>query len=114
MSTQDKIEEIKSQKATEIQHDSERQATTPDTKAPSSEMWYAIASVAFTIAAWCFAALNAWAAIGLSAIAIALGVTGKKCQKPALRNATITAIIAATVLLVVIAAFLIVVYLGLS
>lgn len=95
MSTEDKIKDEKA------------------AQTPSSEMWYAIASIAFTFAAWCFAAFNAWAAIGLSAIAIALGVTGKKCPGRAMHNIAIGAIIAATVLLVVVAAFLIVVYLGL-
>lgn len=77
-------------------------------------MWLAIISIVITALSWIFAGFNAWLGIGLSAAAVVVGALALKSHRHSIRNTAITSIIAATVLLVVISAFLIVIYLGLK
>lgn len=87
-------------------------------KQPSSEkkrfVWLAIASIFITIGAWISAGYNAWCGLALCAAGIVTGVLALKSHRHSVRNTAITSIIAATVLLVVVAAFLIVIYIGLK
>lgn len=77
-------------------------------------VWLAIGSILLTILSWICAGANAWVAIGLSAVAVVIGAMALKSHRHSVRNTAITSIIAATVLLVVVAAFLIVIYIGLK
>ncbi len=77
-------------------------------------MWLAIVSIIITALSWISAGFNAWLGIGLSAVAVVIGALALKSHRHSIRNTAITSIIAATVLLVVISAFLIVIYLGLK
>lgn len=77
-------------------------------------LWMAVVSLLLTVAAWIACGYNVWAAIALSAVAVVVGALSLKSHRHAVRNTAITSIIAASVLLVVVVSFLIVIYLGLS
>ncbi len=77
-------------------------------------VWLAVASIFLTVISWICAGYNAWAAIVVAAVAIVAGALALKSHRRGVRNTAITSIIAATVLLVVVAAFLIVIYIGLK
>lgn len=77
-------------------------------------VWLAVLSIILTIASWVACSYSAVAAIVGSAVAIVLGICALRSRRHGVRNTAITSIIAAAVLLVVIAAFCIVIYLGLK
>lgn len=123
MSDQDKINEIKdAQDVQEPQDAAAQQPEQPADACPAPKwpceskrfMWLAIISIVITALSWILAGFNAWLGIGLSAAAVVVGALALKSHRHSIRNTAITSIIAATVLLVVISAFLIVIYLGLK
>lgn len=72
-------------------------------------------SVILTLVSWITAALNPWVGVVVAAAAVTAGAFGIKGRnRGAMRNLGITSIIAASVLLVVIVSFLIVIYFGLQ
>ena len=121
MSDQDKINEIKETQE-HRDHDPEVNPPQAADTCPAGEwpcesrrfMWLAIVSIIITALSWISAGFNAWLGIGLSAVAVVIGALALKSHRHSIRNTAITSIIAATVLLVVISAFLIVIYLGLK
>lgn len=74
----------------------------------------AICSIVVTVIAWIAANLNGYVAMVAAAVGILLGAMALKSHRHGVRNTAITSIIAAAVLLVVLAAFMIVIYLGLK
>lgn len=123
MSDQDKINEIKdAQDVQESQDAAAQQPEQPADACPAAKwpceskrfMWLAIISIVITALSWILAGFNAWLGIGLSVAAVVVGALALKSHRHSIRNTAITSIIAATVLLVVISAFLIVIYLGLK
>ena len=81
---------------------------------PGRFVWLAIISIVLTIISWIGASYSAWAGIALAAAAVVSGACALKSRRHGVRNTAITSIIAATVLLVVIVAFIIVIYVGLK
>ncbi len=81
---------------------------------PGRFVWLAIVSIVLTVLSWIGAGYSAWAGIGLAVAAIVAGAFALKSRRHGVRNTAITSIIAATVLLVVIVAFIIVIYVGLK
>lgn len=79
-----------------------------------SFVWLAVVSILLTVASWISAGWNAWVAIGLCSLAVVVGAFALRSHRHSVRNTAITSIIAATVLLVVVAAFMIVIYLGMK
>lgn len=77
-------------------------------------VWLAVASVILTIMAWIAGSHSAVASVAVSVAAIVAGALALRSHRHGVRNTAITSIIAAAVLLVVIAAFCIVIYVGLS
>ena len=77
-------------------------------------MTRAIISIVVTVAAWIAANWNGYVAIALSVVAIVVGFMALGSRRHSVRNTAITAIIASAVLLVVLAAFMIVIFLGLK
>lgn len=77
-------------------------------------VWLAIISIVLTLAAWAVGSFSGIAAIAIAAVAIVVGALALKSRRNGVRNTAITSIIAAAVLLVIISAFLIVIYLGLK
>ncbi len=75
--------------------------------------WLAVLSLLVTVAAWIVANINGYVAVAISAAAIVLGAIALRSKRHLVRNTAITSIIAAGVLMVVLAAFIIVIYLGL-
>ncbi len=88
-------------------------AETPAVPARSPLMaWIA---VALTLAAWATLIwVDGYAAIAVAAVAVIVGSLSVSGRSTPVKNLAITAIIAATVLLVVLAAFLIVIKIGLG
>jgi hypothetical protein len=83
-------------------------------KEPKSFIWLAVGSLIVTIIAWIVATINGGATVCISAIAIVLGAFALKSHRALTRNISITSIIAAGILLVVVASFLIVINMGLK
>lgn len=81
---------------------------------PRRYVTFAIASILVTVAAWITANWSGFVALALSVGAITLGALALGSRRHGVRNTAITAIIASAVLLVVLAAFMIVIYLGLK
>lgn len=77
-------------------------------------IWMAIFSIVLTAIAWIAGSYSGIAAIVISAAAIVLGALALKSHRHIIRNTAITAIIASAVLLVVVLAFIIVIYLGMK
>lgn len=72
-------------------------------------------AVALTLTAWALLmALNGYVAMAVGAAAVVVGFIGLPGRSRAVRNLAITAIIASTVLIVVLLAFLIVIKIGLG
>ncbi len=74
----------------------------------------AVVSIAIAILAWVIAGWNGYAAMAAALVSIITGGMALRSHRHAVRNTAITSIIAAAVLLVVLAAFVIVIYLGLN
>lgn len=92
---------------------------TPAQAVPASHesrnfVWLAVISIILTVAAWVAGSFNGIAAICICVAAIVAGAFSLKSRRHGVRNTAITSIIAASVLLVVIAAFLTVIYLGMK
>ncbi len=75
-------------------------------------MWLAVVSIFLTVAAWIIGSFSGFAALAVSAAAIVAGAFALKSRRNGVRNTAITSIIAAGVLIVVISAFMIVLYVG--
>lgn len=69
---------------------------------------FALLSIFVTIAAWVILSINGEVALGVSIAAFVLSCLGLKAATRTLRNTAITSLVASTVLMVVLAAFLIV------
>lgn len=67
-----------------------------------------------SVIAWITANWNGYVALGTAVVAIVVGFLALRSHRHAVRNTAITSIIASAVLLVVLAAFMIVIYLGLK
>lgn len=76
-------------------------------------MW-AVVSILVTVGAWISAGWNGYLAMALGAFAVVAGALALRSRRHGVRNTAITAIIAAAVLVVVLAAFVIVIYMGLQ
>lgn len=101
----------------EIESPNEQTPQTAEAAAPARHggaVWLAIASVIVTLAAWVCSYYSGIGAIVASAIAIVCGALALRSHNRGVRNTAITAIIAAGVLLVVVAAFMIVIQMGLK
>lgn len=77
-------------------------------------VWLAVISIVLTVAAWVAGSFNGIVAICICVAAIVAGAFSLKSRRHGVRNTAITSIIAAAVLLVVISAFLTVIYIGLK
>lgn len=75
---------------------------------------FAFISIVLTIAAWIILTLNGKVALGGSILAFFCGCIGLKSSTRTWRNTAITSIVASAVLMVVLAAFLIVIFVGLN
>ena len=75
---------------------------------------FALLGILATIAAWIILSFNGELAIGVSAGAFILACLGLKASTRTWRNTAITALVASAVLMVVLAAFLIVIRIGLN
>lgn len=91
----------------------EEPAAASSSAEPRRYLWLAIVSILLTAVAWLCGLHSGVAAMIVSAIAIVAGVMSLRSRRHAIRNTAITAIIASAVLLVVICAFIIVIYMGL-
>ncbi len=76
--------------------------------------WLAVLSIVLTLVAWVCATGNGIVAMLVGAVAILCGAFAERSPRGGVRNVATTSIIAATVLLVVIAAFMLVVKYALS
>lgn len=75
----------------------------------------AVAAIALTLGAWCMLMwLNGYVAMAVAVAAVVAGFVGMPGRSNVVKNIAITAIIASTVLIVVLAAFLIVIKIGLG
>lgn len=77
-------------------------------------VWMAVISIVLTAIAWIAGNYSGVAAIIISVVAIVLGALALKSHRHTIRNTAITSIIASAVLLVVVLAFIIVIYLGMK
>ncbi|MGM9851345.1 MAG: hypothetical protein ACI306_04295 [Muribaculaceae bacterium] len=89
-------------------------ASTPQASRRSVRSMLAAISMVVTIMAWILLMWNGYAALGLGLAAIALGVVGTRSRSAGWRNLAITSLIASAVLVIVMVAFLIVIYWGLG
>lgn len=76
--------------------------------------WMAALAAVLAIAAWVALCFNGYVALGVGIAAFVAGVLGLHAHTRAWRNLATTALIAAGVILVVLAAFLIVIFWGLN
>lgn len=74
----------------------------------------AVISIIVAAIAWIIAGWNGYIALAAGAVSIVCGIMALKSHRHSVRNTAITAIIASAVLVVVLAAFIIVIYLGLN
>ncbi len=89
-------------------------ASTPQASRRSVRSMLAAISMVVTIMAWILLMWNGYAALGLGLAAIVLGVVGTRSRSAGWRNLAITSLIASAVLVIVMVAFLIVIYWGLG
>ena len=75
---------------------------------------FALFGILLTIAAWITLYFNGQVALGLSIVSFISACFGLKAATRPYRNTAITAIVASAVLMVVLSAFLIVIYIGLQ
>ena len=75
---------------------------------------FALFGILLTIAAWITLYFNGQVALGLSIVSFISACFGLKAASRPYRNTAITAIVASAVLMVVLSAFLIVIYIGLQ
>ena len=74
---------------------------------PRRYAWFAVASLLACIAAWIVATIDGFATVAVCVAAIVLGAISLRSRRHIVRNTAITSIIAASILLVVIVAFII-------
>ena len=113
------------------QAEADMPAATPETVAPvvdaepaaatatsaprrSARSMLAAISMVVTVIAWILLMWNGYAALGLGLAAIVLAVVGSRSRSAGWRNLAITSLIASAVLVIVMVAFLIVIYWGLG
>ncbi|MGM9861581.1 MAG: hypothetical protein ACI30W_03210 [Muribaculaceae bacterium] len=89
-------------------------ASTPEAPRRSMRSVLAAISMAVTVMAWILLMWNGYAALGLGLAAIVLAVAGIRSRSAGWRNLAITSLIASAVLVIVMVAFLIVIYWGLG
>lgn len=75
---------------------------------------FSLVSILMTVAAWVALSYNGRLALVMSIIGIIVGCFGLRASSRAWRNTAITSILASAVLLVVVSAFLIVIFVGLN
>ncbi len=82
---------------------------------PRSSRWiFAASSFVFMLVAWVLATLSGWATVASGALAVLLGVVALRSPRKSVRNIAITSIVAASVLVVVVGAFMIFIRYGLD
>lgn len=103
----------------EIQQDTakttpeQQTAKTADTQGRSRNR-FALISIIITVIAWVILSLNGIAALCVAVAGFVTACFGLKAATRAWRNTAVTSIVASSVLIVVISAFLIVIYIGLN
>ena len=101
----------------EIQQDTatpeQQTAKTADTQGCSRNR-FALISIIITVIAWVILSLNGIAALCVAVAGFVTACFGLKAATRAWRNTAVTSIVASSVLIVVISAFLIVIYIGLN
>lgn len=92
--------------------DIKKETVTPGASHKHAWVWFAVllALIAWVLLAW----FNGYAAMAVAAAGIVIGFIGAHHSSLAMKRLAITAIIASTVLLVVVAAYLVVLKIGLS
>lgn len=75
---------------------------------------FALIGILLAIASWVILTFNGQVALGCSAVALICGCAGLKSSTRSWRNTAITAVVASAVLLIVLSAFLILIYVGLK
>ncbi|MDE5553844.1 MAG: hypothetical protein K2J10_01515 [Muribaculaceae bacterium] len=75
---------------------------------------FALIAILLAIAAWVILSFNGKIALGISALSFLSACFGLKASTRTWRNTAITAMVASAVLLIVLAAFMIVIYVGLN
>ncbi|MDO4319314.1 MAG: hypothetical protein Q4C34_01945 [Bacteroidales bacterium] len=83
-------------------------------KEPARYRIWAILSIVIAVIAWLIAGWNGYAGLATGVISIVAGALALRSHRHGVRNTAITAIIASGVLVVVLTAFIIVIYLGLN
>lgn len=81
---------------------------------PGRYCTWAVISILMAVVAWIAANWNGYAAMGASVVSLVFGFMALRSRRHGVRNTAITSIIAAAVLLVVLTAFVMVIYLGLK
>lgn len=76
--------------------------------------YFALGGIALAVAAWVVLSFKGEVSLGLSIASFISGCLGLKAATRAWRNTAITAIVSSAVLMVVLSAFLIVIYIGLD
>lgn len=122
---EDLKDKIENKKEVMVQHTAE--ATEPQQEQSSGEAnshvqrdsrvkynKFALLGILLTIAAWITLSFNGQVALGLSVVSFISACFGLKAATRSYRNTAITAIVASAVLMVVLSAFLIVIYIGLE
>lgn len=74
----------------------------------------AFAAIILAVASWVILSFNGPTALGVSIVSFVFGCIGLKASTRSWRNTAITAIVASSVLMVVLTAFLLVLYVGLG
>lgn len=92
----------------------ESRAVEPAMHESRNFVWLAVISMVLTVGAWVCGNFNGIVAICICVAAIVTGAFALKSHRNGVRNTAITSIIAAAVLLVVVSAFLLVIYIGLK
>lgn len=75
---------------------------------------FALLSILLTLAAWVVLSFDGKIALAISVVAFILGCIGLKSSTRTWRNTAITSLVASAVLMVVLSAFLIVIFVGLN
>ena len=75
---------------------------------------FALISIIITVIAWVILSLNGIAALCIAVIGFITACFGLKAATRAWRNTAVTSIVASSVLIVVVSAFMIVIYIGLN
>ncbi len=91
------------------------EAPAPAAAAPATwHTWMAALAAVLALGAWLVLCFNGYAALGVGLAAFVAGILGLRAHTRPWRNVATTAMIASGVVLVVISAFLVVIFWGLS